>query len=206
MAGCGANLKFYMFSCISGGSTNDCIAWEMSDLRKLIEIDGKLPPQFYIISDEAITTTNQVLSPWSGRGLGDWKDSFNYHLSAMRQCIERAFGLLTQRWGIFWRPLRCAFDKWPLVCSVAAKLHNFCIDEEGSHDHELQMRYNEDYEVGDSPEVVLNDYTEAEIEEQMRDRNLVLNRRATGDRRDFLTNSIQNLGTRRPSHSMFSRA
>ena len=33
MAGCSANLIFHMFSCISGGSTNDTIAWEMSELQ-----------------------------------------------------------------------------------------------------------------------------------------------------------------------------
>ena len=27
----------------------------------------------------------------------------------MRQSIERAFGLLTRRWGIFWRPLQCDY-------------------------------------------------------------------------------------------------
>ena len=56
----------------------------------------------------------------------------------MRQCIKRAFGLLTCRWGIFWRPLQCDFNHWPLVCTVAAKLHNFCIDmNEGQQEHIL---------------------------------------------------------------------
>ena len=39
-----------------------------------------------------------------GRGLDRYKDSFNYWLSHSRQAVERAFGMLTQRWGIFWRP------------------------------------------------------------------------------------------------------
>jgi hypothetical protein len=45
----------------------------------------------------------KLLVPYAGRSLGVWKDSFNSHLSAMRQCVERSFAILTQRWGILWR-------------------------------------------------------------------------------------------------------
>ena len=68
------------------------------------------------------------MTPWAGHGLSDEKDAFNYHLSAMRQCIERAFGILTRRWSIFQRPLWCSAKKWALVATVCAKLHNFCLD------------------------------------------------------------------------------
>lgn len=115
MAGCDARCKFSMFSVISSGSTNDSLAWDMSAMKDIIERQHRLPSRFYVIGDEAFTTTDQLLTPYSGHGLDAWQDSFNYHLSAMRQCIERAFGLLTNRWGILWRPLRCAMDRWPLV-------------------------------------------------------------------------------------------
>ena len=201
MAGCGANLKFYMFSCISGGSTNDSLAWEISELFRLVEIEKKLANRYYIFSDEAVTTTDQVLSPWPGRGLGPWKDSFNFHLSRMRQCIERAFGRLTQRWGVVWRPLRCSFDKWPLVCSVAAKLHNFCIDEDESV---IEQRHADDYEIGNSPEVVMNDYTDDPDDETNYHPNE--RRRAGGNRREELTRHIESQGVRRPNYSAFTRA
>ena len=42
--------------------------------------------------------------------------------------IPRAFGMLTKRFYIFNRPLQCKLDKWSLVCTVAAKLHNICVD------------------------------------------------------------------------------
>lgn len=45
--------------------------------------------------------------------------------------IERAFGLLVQRWGIFWRPLRVDMQRIPLIITVACKLHNICIDRFG---------------------------------------------------------------------------
>jgi hypothetical protein len=113
-----------------------------------------LPAPYYFIGDEAFVCTTQFLVPWSGHGLDVWSDSFNYHLSSMRQCIERAFGVLTQRWGVFWRELKCSFDKWTLVVTVAAKLHNYCID---MRDTDIAPRRNEDFEYGDQPATFMND-------------------------------------------------
>ena len=105
----------------------------------------------------------QLWTPWSGHNLDEWKDAFNYHLSAMRQCIERAFALLTQKWGIFWRPLRCSHHRWPLVCTVAAKLHNYCIDmKEDQGDNE---RYEEDFQEGDVHCLNFNHYQNSLVTE-----------------------------------------
>jgi hypothetical protein len=76
LAGCDARCRFTMFSCKNSGSTNDCIAWELSLLKKLIIDDRRLPEQFFIIGDEAFSCCNQLLVPYSGRGLGSWKDLF----------------------------------------------------------------------------------------------------------------------------------
>ena len=96
LAGCDAYCKFHMFSSTSAGSTNDVIAWRGSNVYQFIA-DGYLPSKYFINGDDAFDCTDQVLTPYAGHGLGPWKDSFNYHLSSMRQCIERAFGILTQR-------------------------------------------------------------------------------------------------------------
>ena len=82
--------KFIFGTAKHSGSTNDIIAWQDSALYEAIE-EGLLPAEYFIIGDEAFTCTNQVLSPWPGRGIGTWKDSFNFWLSHSRPCIERAF-------------------------------------------------------------------------------------------------------------------
>lgn len=163
LAGCFANLKFGMFSCVSCGSTNDVMAWDFCAMKA--ELDkGSLPERYYFIGDEAFVNTNQFLVPYSGTGLRRDKDSFNYHLSSMRQCIERAFSLLTQRWGIFWRPLRCEYRKWTLVCTVAAKLHNFCIDEDEGTQADIERRMDCDATEDDDPNVYLNDFVDENVQ------------------------------------------
>lgn len=62
---------------------------------------GLIPSKYFFIGDEAFNNGPQFLVPYSGSGISSEKDSFNYHLSALRQCIERAFDVLTKRWGIF---------------------------------------------------------------------------------------------------------
>jgi len=92
-----------------------------------------LPDKYYLIGDEAFLCTQQFLSPWPGRGLDAFKDAFNYWLSHSRQAVERAWGMVTQRWGIFWRKFRFSFIWWSLVILVCMKLHNICLD------HTLQL-------------------------------------------------------------------
>jgi hypothetical protein len=151
-AGCDHECKFIMFSAQNSGSTNDIIAWKMTSVYNYIVKENivGLPHRFFFACDEAVPADEWVLTPYGGRGLGAWKDSFNYHLSAMRQTIERAFGLLVARWGIFWRPLQCSFNKWTLVMNVCAKLHNVCIESNSKFDKGVF----EDYAPGDRPSEV----------------------------------------------------
>jgi len=152
---------------------------------------GLLPSRYYLIGDEAFSCTNQLLTPYSGRNLGVWKDSFNFHLSSMRQCIERSFSVLTQRWGILWRPLRCRFRRWTTVLTVCAKLHNFCIDK---NIPVAQHRFYEDVEADDFPEVLLND-------DRMSDDT---NQSYVANRRTSFTQELQLKGVRRPNHAMIN--
>jgi hypothetical protein len=128
-----------------------------------------------------------------GRGLDIYKDSFNYWLSHSRQAVERAFGILTQRWGIFWRMFRFSFDRWPLVVLVCMKLHNLCLDRRV--DVPLR-RFVDDVMTGD--EWLVND--------NARDDDAVLRGRPSGDRRREMTDKLERRGVLRPVHaSMNSR-
>ena len=95
LAGCDARGKFMMFSCNGSGSANDVLAWRWSAMKNDVVSpdDGKskslLPENYFFIGDEAFVCEKQFLVPFSGRGIGSIKDSFNFHLSVRRQVIER---------------------------------------------------------------------------------------------------------------------
>ena len=123
-----SSCRFLSISMKMCSSAHDSTAYIVSDLSNAIKAK-KLPSWAHIVLDEAYLNTEQELSPYRGRRLDQWKDSFNYHLSLHRQVVERAFGILIQRWGVFWRPLRVSVSKIPLLIRVACKLHNFLIGD-----------------------------------------------------------------------------
>ena len=88
-----------MFSCNGSGSANDVLAWRWSKMKNdvLSPNNGKseslLPRKYFLIGDEAFMCEKQFLVPYSGRGIGSVKDSFNFHLSVRRQVIERCVKL-----------------------------------------------------------------------------------------------------------------
>ena len=109
----------------------------------------------------------------------------------MRQCIERAFALLVQRWGILWRPLRCDFKHWTLVLIVCAKLHNLCLNRSIPL---FQQRFRDDVEDDDNPEVILNKDIPASEDP-------VHTGGGPATRRTILTRRLQDKGVRRPLYA-----
>ncbi len=97
---CDSKCRFVMISSKLCSSTNDNTTYIVTQLSKDIKA-GKLPSKYHVVLDEAYPCTDQEMSPWKGRNLSVEEDACNYYLSLNRQVIERAFGLLVQRWGIF---------------------------------------------------------------------------------------------------------
>lgn len=190
--------KFLMFNVNNTGSTHDSVAWEISSLQKRIA-DGDLPPDLFLIGDEAFSCGNQMQSPWPGRGIGRWKDSFNYHLSASRQCVERAFGMLVKRWGIFQRKLICDFERWSLVSIVCAKLHNICCDA----NIPAPSRWIEDVRPEDLPLVYLNNEND---DTDVADRHVFRAPNGISNRRLNITTFLERTGKGRPVHNCQSKA
>jgi hypothetical protein len=188
MAGCDINGRFWTVTAKDSGSTHDSQAWNNSALADAIS-KGELDSDFFIIGDEAFGNTDQLLTPYPGRGLGEWKDSFNYWLSHSRQCIERAFGMLVQRWGIFWRKFIFSYDRWPTVITLCCKLHNFCLDRKVDVP---TRRHHEDHVNGDSPVVLDNNETPDDA---------LFRTRARGNRRSDITDRPEMEGRRRPPHA-----
>jgi len=111
-------------------SSFDNTCYIVTQLSKDIKA-GLLDSKYHVVLDEAYPCTEQEMSPWKGKNLSVEKDAFNYYLSLCRQVIERAFGILIQRWGILWCPLRISMMNRGVLIRVCCKLHNICVDDFG---------------------------------------------------------------------------
>ena len=192
------NCKFRHISMKTCSSTHDGTAYIMTGIHQIIR-EGKLPSWAHIVLDEAYTCSNQELTPWRGRNLPPDKDKFNYYLSLHRQVVERAFGLLVSRWGIFWRPLRFGVQKNNLIIQVCCKLHNVCVDVFGTRKTSVETTLLDRFWVrghgSDLDDTVLwTDGTSIR-----RGTRTDLN---VSNTREQLTNHLFTSGLTRPPHSM----
>lgn len=120
---CDADRIFRFGSCQAYGNTHDSLAFSISSLGKKLD-SGEFPELYFIVGDEAYRASDYLLAPFSGRQLPRDKDTFNFFQSRMRINIECAFGLLVQRWGILWRPLRIKMRKVPRLLLCLLGLNN----------------------------------------------------------------------------------
>jgi hypothetical protein len=189
----GPDCKFLSISSRLCSSSHDATQYEVSDFAHAIRT-GKLASWAHIVLDEAYANRPQELTPFRGRRLDVRKDTFNYYLSLHRQVVERAFGMLVGRWGVFWRPLRVAFERIPLLIAVCCKLHNVCVDRFGTAAAKIARG---DCQPGDAATVMYTAETG-----MFRGRRTDLEHTAT---RNDLADRLQNMGFVRPPHSLWSR-
>jgi len=154
---CDAFAEFAFFSYRHTGNTNDHIAFESTQLHTLFRegdrrqrnAPGRGPDvpvelrelysNLFLVLDEAYSCLGgRHLTPYSEYQLRKIRDDhgedaylaalvFNNRLSSARITIERAFGILMRRWGIFWKPLAYRLRKCMLIIDVCVRLHNLCI-------------------------------------------------------------------------------
>jgi hypothetical protein len=124
---CDGKCRFVFVASQVCTASHDSTAYAATSLSHHISTGG-LAAWAHVVVDAAYKCTEQELSPYKGKNLPEDKDAFNYYLSLRRQVIERAFGMLVQRWGILWRPLRMNMEHIAQTVRVCCKLHNVCID------------------------------------------------------------------------------
>jgi hypothetical protein len=101
--------------------------------------DMKMP--FFKVGDEAFAMTNSMLRSYGGKNLSENKRVFNYRLSRARRFIECSFGILTNKWRIFHRPLNVNIDMAVDIVEECVVLHNFVRVRDG-YSHQDTLSYN----------------------------------------------------------------
>lgn len=105
-----------------------------------------IPIPYAFVGDEAFGLSTNVLRPYAGKYLQDIKRTFNYRLSQARRYVECSFGILSNKWRIFHRPIdvNAEFAIDIVKCRV---LHNFVRDRDGfKFDDTLTITGMEDLE------------------------------------------------------------
>uniref|UniRef100_A0A8C5PZ95 DDE Tnp4 domain-containing protein n=1 Tax=Leptobrachium leishanense TaxID=445787 RepID=A0A8C5PZ95_9ANUR len=97
--------------------------------QKLPGTDIAVP--FAFVGDEAFGLSSNLLRPYSGTQLSEKKRVFNYRLSRARHCVECSFGILTNKWHIFHRPLNVNVNFAVDIVKCCCVLHNFVQDRDG---------------------------------------------------------------------------
>lgn len=98
--------------------------------RPLPGTDGPNVP-YTFVGDEAFSLSEAVMRPFTGTFLSHKKRIFNYGLCRCRRYVECSFGILTNKWRIFQRPINLNLEFTKSVVECCCILHNFVRARDG---------------------------------------------------------------------------
>eukprot|EP00102_Acyrthosiphon_pisum_P018038 XP_008189665.1 PREDICTED: uncharacterized protein LOC100572615 [Acyrthosiphon pisum] len=126
------------------GKESDSTVFERSNLYEQLEnnelhiprgkpLPGTVSPNmpYTFVGDEAFSLSKNIMRPYSGKYLVDKKRIFNYRLSRARRNVESAFGILSNKWKIFHKPINANLDLSILIVKTCCALHNFVRARDG---------------------------------------------------------------------------
>ena len=144
LAICDANYCFPFADTGDYGSTNDASAMSNSAFGQAFDKGPetlktprpcnyknvqKLP--FVLIRDEIFQQKSWLMKPFPGKGLHEQQRVYNYRLSRARRTIENAFGILSEKWRIFRKPIKTNVDLVDKITTASVCLHNYVPSSHG---------------------------------------------------------------------------
>lgn len=140
---CDANYKFIFVDVGAYGKSCDSAVFKDTQFyAKLMNNSLELPDAsplsgnllhispYTLVGDEAFGLHEHLMRPYGGI-LDHKKKIFNYRLTRARRFIECTFGILSNKWRIFHRPLNVRIDFAVDIIKAACVLHNFVRDRDG---------------------------------------------------------------------------
>ncbi len=104
---------------------------------------------YVIVGDEAFGLSKHLLRPYSGTHLSSKKRIFNYRLTLARRYVECTFGILSNKWRIFHRPIDTSVQFADDIVKACCVLHNFVRIRDGYQAEDtLQIIGWEDTDMG----------------------------------------------------------
>ncbi|XP_050337752.1 uncharacterized protein LOC126764053 isoform X4 [Bactrocera neohumeralis] len=138
-----ANCKFIAVEVGGYGKQSDGGTFSSSKIFNLLK-SGELPVPgntclpnseefvpYVFLGDEAYPLLECLLRPYSQKEITEDHEYFNARLSRAGKCIECAFGLLSARFRILWKPIETDPLFAELIVKCICLIHNIIIDLEG---------------------------------------------------------------------------
>lgn len=143
LALCDANYNFLHIDVGAYGKSSDSAIYKDSALytnlinqslhvpaaNPLTENGDNIP--YVIVGDEAFALHENLVRPYGGHNLCYKQKIFNYRLSRARRYIECTFGILSNKWRIFHRPMNVHIDLAKAIVRTCCILHNFVRSRDG---------------------------------------------------------------------------
>jgi hypothetical protein len=138
-----ANYRFLYQEVGAPGRIGDATIWNHSAVKQAME-NGTLntpPPKAtpndpntwipsLLVADSAFSLSPTLMKPFPDRNITPDQRIFNYRLSRARRIVENSFGHLTNRFGIYQKPIRaCPLTARKMVKATLV-LHNFLRDND----------------------------------------------------------------------------
>lgn len=145
LAICDADYKFVYINVGAYGMDSDStiLYVHLTFYLKLMNNDLQVPEHqpissinpiqvpFVIVGDEAFGQSDKVMRPFGGSNLTTKKKIFNYRLSCAQRYIECSFGILANKWQIFYRPINVNLDLVTSITKTCCVLHNYVRERDG---------------------------------------------------------------------------
>lgn len=145
MAWVDAEYKFVFVDIESYGSAADPTIFKQSAMGVKLENDQlNIPPDrclpndennkpmpFVVVGDEAFGSTKRILRPFPKKNLNIVKRIYNYRHTRARRMVECAFGILSSKWRIFFRPIDVEIHFCDSLVKACCVLHNFVRIKDG---------------------------------------------------------------------------
>lgn len=102
--------------------------------------DVNLP--FVLVGDEAFALSENLMRPFGGHNLSVSKRVFNYRLTRARRFVECGFGILSNKWRFFHRPINVSKAFAKDIVKAAVILHNIVREKDGFHLNDMYVATN----------------------------------------------------------------
>lgn len=98
---------------------------------KPINPESQIDLPYVLVGDEGFGLHENLLRPFGGTHLEKKKRIFNYRLTRARRYVECNFGIFSNKWRIFHRPLDVKEETAIWIVKACTVLHNFIREKEG---------------------------------------------------------------------------